>query len=161
TTTGSGARLASVSRAWPRPYFVSVAGWSPRAIARSSSSASSSSSVASASSLRAFAGEEDRRRRRVAVKPRPRPALLCTVVKVALEPPPGLVGGADDTGARGTQLGLGALVCDGLTGDVGEATEPYLRAGRKGLAVGARRREGSEHRACDDHRGRNHRVLAM
>ena len=87
-----------------------IAGWMPRASARSSSSASPTSASASARSsstapspsAESAAGELER-------EPDPEQALLGAVVEVALEPPPLGVSGLDDAGAGGAHLGeLGA-----------------------------------------------------
>ena len=87
-----------------------IAGWMPRASARSSSSApptSASASVRSSSTAAvpvgdSAAGELER-------EPDPEQALLGAVVEVALEPPSLGVSGLDDAGTGGSHLGeLGA-----------------------------------------------------
>ena len=87
-----------------------IAGWMPRASARSSASASTASASASASSsssaappsASSAAGELER-------EPDPEQVLLGAVVEVALEPAALGVAGLDDAGAGGAHLGeLGA-----------------------------------------------------
>ena len=110
SSTGTGARRVSAASAAGSPSSVRMAGWMPRASARSSASASTASVSASTSSwsraappsASSSAGELER-------EPDPEQVLLGAVVEVALEPASLVVAGFDDAGAGGADLGeLGA-----------------------------------------------------
>ena len=109
-STGIGRREASASSAAARPRSVRMAGWIPRASARSSSSAAASSSRAElehglgrrrvAADLRLGEAERERERHQ---------PLLGAVVEVPLEAASRFVAGLDDAGARRAELLLLAL----------------------------------------------------
>ena len=105
SSTGTGARAASVSSAGRRPRSVSTAGWIPRASSRSSSSACASSACAPASSASAASGSlairDSTRRSDDGERDEP---LLRAVVQVALERAPRRLLGAHEARSRGAQL---------------------------------------------------------
>ena len=106
TSTGTGERAASAATAAASPRSVSTAGWMPRASSRSSAEASCSSRPSfsrNAPDLGRVLGQPPARDLDVEHE-RDEP-LLGAVVEVALDLAPGVVGGLDDAGARGAQLG--------------------------------------------------------
>ena len=124
---------------------MSEPGWSPRASSRSSSSPASSSSGGVpeqlARRLRVLVdlrlGDTEQQRRR-------HEPLLGAVVQVALEPPPLLVAGSDDAGARRLQVLAGLRARDGERDEVAERGEPDLAARRQW--IGAADRHGAPER---------------
>ena len=146
SSTGTGARRASAASAAARPSSVRIAGWMPRASARSSSSAPPTSASASVEQLvdgavpvgESAAGELE-------CEPDPEQALLGAVVEVALEPPPLGVAGLDDPRARGAHLGeLGAQL---------RLQARVLEREARGRADGLEQRGLVEERRVVDERG--------
>ena len=136
------------------------AGCRPRAISRSSARPVSSSRERVVEQLR---GAPRRRR----LEPRPREpqhqrdgheALLGAVVEVALEPPPLLVAGLHDAGARGDEVRARLRARDRQRRQLAERAEPVLGVGRQ--RVLARDRDRAPQRARDDDRRRRGRAVA-
>jgi hypothetical protein len=80
-------------------------------------------------------GRHRRLRRAQLQRQRDQP-LLGAVVQVALDAAPGLVGGGDDAGARGRQLGLRLGVRDRGGDQLGEVGQARLGVGRQRLGSG-------------------------
>ena len=104
TSTGTGARPASVRIAAPSPWSVSTAGWIPRASSRSSASASCSS-PRSPRAARRPARRRRCDRRELERHTEGEQPLLGTVVQVALQPAPLLIARTHDPRPRLAQLG--------------------------------------------------------
>ena len=115
---------------------MSIPGWSPRAMSRSSSSAWSSSSRAAAMCARArigvggqlALGEPQRERER-------HEALLGTVVEVSLEPAALGVARGDEPGARAGELLPRVGSRDRKPDQLGELRESILRPGRQRIGT--------------------------
>ena len=82
--------------------------------------------------------------------------LLRAVVEIPLQPAACLVGGLHEPRARHTELGLGALVRDRLRGEIGEAAESDLGAGRERILGGAAVRAPNKPSRGDHRRGNHH-----
>ena len=87
--------------------------------------------------------------------------LLRAVVEIPLQPAARLVGRLHDPRTRGTELGLGALVRDRLCGEIGEAAEPDLGAGRERVLGGSCGGERTEQPSRGDHRRGDHRYRPL
>ena len=98
TCTGTGQRRASAVTAGRSPLSVRTAGWTPRAISRSSSSAPARPSTTSSSCCAAGNGTSAWTVR--SCRARERPAAAEFVVQVALDTPAGGIRGGDDPRAR-------------------------------------------------------------
>jgi hypothetical protein len=81
-------------------------------------------------------------------------ALLCAVVQVALDPPPGLVGGGHDTRPRSGELGTALGVRDDQSDELGEVRHALFAVRRQRLAD-ARRDQRSPWAVVDDDRARH------
>ncbi len=87
-------------------------------------------------------------------------ALLDAVVEVALEAPARLVGGGDQPGARGHQLGAGLGVRDRGFEQLREPGHPLFGVGRRRVLALPARRDQPPQPALDDDRGRDARAQA-
>ena len=138
-----------------------IAGWIPRASSRSSSRPSASSSLACASSSAAASGSAGQLRLGEAKAESERDeALLCTIVKVPLEPLPLGVAGLDDARARRGQLLAGLRVCERDGDEVREFLEASLDVGWESLGLVEGDRGGAPESPGDNDRSRHSRAHA-
>jgi hypothetical protein len=79
-------------------------------------------------------------------------ALLSAVVEIALDPPPGLIGGSNDPGARSGQGAAALGVGDSRCHELRERGEARLDARRQRLPGGRTGDHDAPHLALDDDR---------
>jgi hypothetical protein len=107
----------------------------------------------------AYSGRQ-RRLRRAQLQRQRHELLLHAVVQVALDPPPGRVGGGDNPRARGGELSAALGVRDGGRHQLRELRQALLGVGGQGLLGPRDGGQDSPQAAVDPDRHRDRRVPA-